>query len=61
MEAKETNRRTIELPIKICTNYPVINEKSEIKTDKVIAGFESRIYAENGPNGAVDKENIIID
>lgn len=61
LEAKETNRRTIELQIKICTNYPAINERSEIKTDKVIAGFNSYIYAKDNKNSVVDTENITVD
>ena len=39
MESKETNKKIIELPLKIETNYPIINTRSEIKTDKIISEF----------------------
>ena len=61
MESKETNRKTIELPIKICTNYPIIDERSEIQTDKVIQKFGANIYAETADGEITDTQNIIIE
>ena len=39
MTSPDPNQRNITLSIKICTNYPIINERTEIPTDKVIIAY----------------------
>ena len=60
MESTETNQKNINLSIIVKTNYPVINERSEIRADKIINTFMSNINAyQNGlldENGDIDKE-----
>lgn len=56
MESTEKNIKNIEISIKINTNYPIIDERSEIKTDKIIQSFTNTISTE--VNGTVtDTEN----
>lgn len=45
LTSPETNVKTMELPIKICTNYPIINEHSEISTNAVISEFNGSLDA----------------
>jgi hypothetical protein len=42
-DSTETNQRTIEIQIKINTNYPIINELTEIENSKVIETLESNL------------------
>ena len=44
MESKETNQKLIDLNLKVCTNYPVIDIRSEIKTDSIISKFREHDY-----------------
>lgn len=39
MTSTETNLKTIELSLKICSNYPIINTRTEIPADRVIERF----------------------
>ena len=39
MTEATTNQKNIQLSVKVCTNYPSIDEITEIPTDKVIASF----------------------
>lgn len=43
MTSPDPNQRNITLNIKICTNYPLINTRTEIPTDKVITAFGSEL------------------
>lgn len=43
MTSPDPTQRNITLDFKICTNYPIINERAEIPTDKVIAIFGSNV------------------
>ena len=43
MSSPDPNQRNITFDIKINTNYPLINERSAIKTDKVIGTFGTDI------------------
>ena len=62
MASPEPNQRNITLDIKLSTNYPVIDTRTEIPTDKVIEFFgqENKLYLKGT---GVDKEykGIIID
>ena len=39
MSSPEPNQRNITLDVKVCTNYPLIDTRTEIPTDKVISQF----------------------
>lgn len=39
MTDANTNQKNVQLSLKICSNYPAIDENTEIPTDKVIASF----------------------
>ena len=43
MASPEPNQRNITLDVKVCTNYPLIDTRTEIPTDKVISEFNYRI------------------
>ena len=43
LAAADTAQRTIDVAIKICTNYPLINTNSEISTSKIISSFSGYI------------------
>lgn len=40
MTSKEQNVKNIEFNIKLCSNYPIINERTEIPINKIISTFE---------------------
>lgn len=40
MASADDKSRHIDLDIKVCSNYPIINERSEIALDKVISSFD---------------------
>lgn len=40
MSSKDPSNKTINLSLKICSNYPILNERTEIPIDKVIGSFE---------------------
>lgn len=41
--AAEQNVRNMNIQVKVCSNYPVINEKSEISTSQIISKFKGYI------------------
>lgn len=45
--AAEQNVRNLNIQVKICSNYPVINEKTEISTSQVISKFAGFINQTN--------------
>ena len=68
MTSTETNQRNIDLEIKVCTSYPVINERTEILSTNIIAywGGYSRLdsdtidfsYLDVNGDGKVDQHDI---
>lgn len=46
MTSPEPNQRNVTLDFKICTSYPIINERTEIGTDKVIEVFNVDINSD---------------
>lgn len=42
MESKETNQKLIDLDLKINTNYPIIDVRSEIRNDVIISRFNEK-------------------
>ena len=61
MSSPEPNQKTIDMSLIINTSYPLINERSEIPTDKVIErfGYEVDLYSQNHKSDIVKKGNII--
>lgn len=64
MASPEDKNKHINLDIKICSNYPIINERSEISTNKVINSFDLAVNLADEvetPNEYVtDEENYVI-
>ena len=61
MSSPEPNQRNITFDIKICTNYPLIDTRTEIPTDKVIAQFGHNVdlYLKGFNADSVNKGQII--
>ena len=61
MSSPEPNQRNITFDIKICTNYPLIDARTEIPTDKVISqfGHEVDLYLKGFNADSVKKGQII--
>ena len=61
MSSPEPTQRNITLDIKICTNYPLINTRTEIPTDKVIAQFGHKVdlYLKGFKGDSINKGQII--
>ena len=63
MSSSEPNQRNITFDIKICTNYPLIDTRTEIPTDKVISnfGYDVDLYLKGFNSDSMKKEQIISD
>jgi len=63
MSSPEPNQRNITFDIKICTNYPLIDTRTEIPTDKVISnfGYDVDLYLKGFNSDSMKKEQIISD
>jgi len=63
MTSPEPNQRNISLDFKIVTNYPIINERTEIPTDKVIASFgrETVLTSKDNETDIIKHGSIIDD
>jgi len=61
MTSAEPNQRNITLSIKVCTNYPLINERTEIPTDKVIIayGMDTNLLNKDYTSDHVEKGSIM--
>lgn len=61
MSSPDPNQRNITLSIKICTNYPIINERTEIPTDKVIIayGMDIDLYNHNYTSDKIERGSIM--
>ena len=61
MSSPEPNQRNITFDIKICTNYPLIDMRTEIPTDKVISqfGHEVDLYLKGFKGDSMKKGQII--
>lgn len=55
--AAEIVQRNINLDVVICTNYPLINQKTEISSNQVISKFNGYLQ----PNNRADNIEILID
>ena len=61
MSSPEPTQRNITLDIKICTNYPLIDTRTEIPTDKVISQFGHKVdlYLKGFKGDSINKGQII--
>ena len=61
MTSPEPNQRNLTLDVKVCTNYPLIDVRTEIPTDKVISefGHEVDLYLKGQKGDTLKKGNII--
>lgn len=62
MTATDTNQKSIELAIKVCSNYPCIDELTEIPNSNIIASFNygMDIYNTNSKDEKEFKEELDI-
>ena len=61
MTSPDPNQRNITLNVKICTNYPLINTRTEIPTDKVITayGTEMDLYNHDYESDTIEQGTIM--
>ena len=61
LSSPEPTQRNITLDIKICTNYPLIDTRTEIPTDKVISQFGHKVdlYLKGFKGDSINKGQII--
>lgn len=61
MSSPDPKQRNITMNVKVCTNYPLINLRTEIATDKVIAayGIEADLYNEDYQSDHIEKGSIM--
>lgn len=59
MESPDTNQKTIEIQFKLCSNYPCIDERTEVENKNVISSFVSNTNIINNKNvdNITDSEN----
>ena len=57
LASTEVNQKTIDISLKVCTNYPIINEDSEIPSSQVISKFGGFVH----PGKRSDNVIITID
>lgn len=57
LASADPKHRTINLSIKVCSNYPLINLNTEIKGDKTIQSFASGTFIENNERDVLDYES----
>jgi hypothetical protein len=62
MSSTDTNQKTIDFDLKVCTNYPIINERSETSNKDVIGTFGSELLVHSQiEDPYTDKENLTVD
>ena len=62
MESTETNQKTIDIVYKLCANYPLIDEATEVENSKIIASFgTSTTLFKNDPENVVGEAEKILD
>lgn len=57
MASSEVNQRNLMFDVKVCTNYPIINERSEIAASVIIETFKGVIAGEYGGNIPINPDN----
>ena len=62
MESPDTNQKTIEIQLKVCSNYPSIDERTEIENSRVIESFKTNTAIFNQRlSNTVDNESKNLD
>lgn len=64
MTATDTNQKTIEIQFKLCSNYPSIDERTEVENSKIIGQIitNTNVFQNGDINNSYDKEtNIDLD
>ena len=64
MTATDTNQKTIEIQFKLCSNYPSIDERTEVENSKIIGQIvtNTNIFQNGNITNSYDKEtNIDLD
>lgn len=64
MTATDTNQKTIEIQFKLCSNYPSIDERTEVENNKIIGQIvtNTNIFQNGDITNSYDKEtNIDLD
>jgi len=64
MTATDTNQKTIEIQFKLCSNYPSIDERTEVENSKIIGQIvtNTNIFQNGDITNSYDKEtNINLD
>lgn len=61
MSSPDPNQRNVNISVKICTNYPLINERTEIPTDKVIVAYGMNIdlFLHNYESDSIENGTIM--
>jgi hypothetical protein len=60
MASPEPNQKNINLDLKICTNYPIVNDKTETSTELSLFKFDLGVDIERN-NTTIDKTNKTIE
>ena len=62
LSSAEPNNRILGMQLNVCTNYPSIDERTEISSSKVIGSFASNINVfKDDAKNITDKEKFIVD
>ena len=61
MTAPDTNQKIIEIQFKLCSNYPSIDERTEVENSKIIEKIvtDTNIFQNGDINNSYDKETNI--
>lgn len=63
MTSTDVNQKNINLELKLCTNYPIINTNTEISSDIIIGSFNTSIHSisDKDVNNVTDVSNMNIE
>lgn len=60
MMSTETNQKNINIQLKVCSSYPIVNDKTEIDATKTVGTYNAGTVIDQGST-TTDKENKIIE
>jgi hypothetical protein len=60
MASAEVNQKTIDIQLKVCSSYPIVNDKTEIDAAKTVGKYQAGTILEKN-NSLIDNENKIIE
>ena len=58
MTSPEINQKNITLSVKICSNYPIVNTRSEIRANKIIHNFADSVNLHDDDPNLVESDLI---